>query len=359
MAEINFTNSLTYAGWGKDILNPLITSLFDQDIVSAEYSTDLESKLWFKYTQALTPDQKFSVMVGAYELDDITEWENLPEMEISRGEDKGFEIKQHGNKIGITKLFKAWIMSAKDLDGADSSVKMERAKLASNIIALRRGRQKKMNIEMTSVLTKGWDASGTGAGSPTPYGKALFATDHPVRSGELSFDNTVTSDGVLTKTRLQTALNKQKAELMLQNGDRIMTPSSYKLVVSRKGAVAAREILNTAWTRATTFSADGNNSSAMNVFDFEGNTVEIVENPFMGYKERNWGTIGTDDYWFLCNSEASATAGGARMISLYEADVRVWENKENGNTYVSLDMGFATDHYGLESFVVWSRGLTS
>jgi len=25
----------------------------------------------------------------------------------------------------------------------------------------------------------------------------------------------------------------------------------------------------------------------MNVFDFEGNTVEIVENPFMGYKERN------------------------------------------------------------------------
>jgi len=46
MAEINFTNSLTYAGWGKDILNPLITSLFDQDIVSAEYSTDLESKLW-------------------------------------------------------------------------------------------------------------------------------------------------------------------------------------------------------------------------------------------------------------------------------------------------------------------------
>lgn len=352
MAEINFTNTLTYAT-GKDVLSPLITSLFDQDIVSAEYSEDVASKLWFKRTQALTPDQKFSVMIGSYELDLITEGQDLPEMETSKGADKGFEIKQYGTKKTVTKLFKEWIMSAKSLDGADSSVQMEWARLASDILSLRRGRVKRMNIEMVSLLTSGFSISGASwAGSATPYGKALFAADHPVRQGDLSFNNV--ESGALTETTLQAALNKHKSELLLQNGDRVMTPWVYKLVVSRSLAVTAREILNTAGTRATTYSADGSNSSKFNVFDFQGNAVEIVELPFIGYKQKDGSTVGAETNWFVMNSEACSVAWAARMINLYEADVRVWENYDNGNTMVGIDMWFAVDHYGLESYVVGS-----
>lgn len=132
-----------------------------------------------------------------------------------------------------------------------------------------------------------------------------------------------------------------------------MTPGSYQLVVSRELATTAREILNTAGSRATTYAADGSNSAKLNTFDFEGNTVEIVELPFIGYTKRGWGTVGSDADWFVLNSEAISRAGAARIISLYDADVRVWENYDNGNTMVWVDMGFAVDHYGLESYAVW------
>lgn len=73
MSQVIFNNNLTMAGGGKDVLNPLITSLFDQDLASHEYMEDLMEKMGFRATRALTPDQKFSVIIGAYELSEITE----------------------------------------------------------------------------------------------------------------------------------------------------------------------------------------------------------------------------------------------------------------------------------------------
>ncbi len=116
MSEIIFNNTLTYAGGGKDFLNPLITSLFDQDMSSAELDEDLMAKLGFKSTRALTPDQKFSVIIGAYELSEITESEDIPDVDTGRGETKGFEIVQYGGKIGISKLFRKWIEGASSLE---------------------------------------------------------------------------------------------------------------------------------------------------------------------------------------------------------------------------------------------------
>lgn len=155
MSEIIFNNTLTYAGGGKDFLSPLITALFDQDLSSAEYDEDLMAKLGFKPTKALTPEQKFSVIIGAYELEEITEDENLPDVDLGRGEAKGFEIVQYGGKIGISKLFRKWIESASDLNGADSSVKMEWASFAQRVQSLRGGKIKRKNMTMTQLLTEG------------------------------------------------------------------------------------------------------------------------------------------------------------------------------------------------------------
>ena len=49
-------------------------------------------------------------------------------------------------------------------------------------------------------------------------------------------------------------------------------------------------------------------------------------------------------------------ASAMRFITLYDAEVNVYTNDSNNNTYVSMDMGYAVDHYGLESFVIGSRG---
>jgi hypothetical protein len=52
-------------------------------------------------------------------------------------------------------------------------------------------------------------------------------------------------------------------------------------------------------------------------------------------------------------------ASALRFITLYDAEVRVFENHDNGKTYVGIDMGYAVDHYGLESFIVGSEGTVS
>jgi hypothetical protein len=282
MTNIIFKNTLTYAG-GKDVLSPLITALFDQDEVSQEYMEDLMEKMGFKQTRALTPEQKFSIMIGAYELEKITEDQDLPEAEVGKGANKGYEIEQFGKKIGISKLFKKWIESAQTLEGADTSVKTEWANLAQNIRNLQRGKVKSKNISMTEVLTKGrLNNQPNGAGSATPYGSALFSASHSISDGTDSFSNLLTApNGVLNLANLQDAIDAHKARLRLQNGDRVMSPSKYKLIVSRENAVTARKLLNTPGNMVSMFSGAGNNASQVNQFIFDGNVVEIVENPFL------------------------------------------------------------------------------
>jgi len=178
--QVIFTNTLTYAAGGQDVLNPLITDLFDQDMASFQNNNDTVNKIGLVETRALTPDQQFSIMIGAYELSEIQEGEDLPMTSVGKGNNKGFQIVQYGNQIPITKLFRKWIESAQTLDGADSSVKAEWIRLSSNIKALMRGQRKRKNIVAAQLLTEGWiDTNAYGPGSATPYGEPLFSASHP------------------------------------------------------------------------------------------------------------------------------------------------------------------------------------
>lgn len=56
------------------------------------------------------------------------------------------------------------------------------------------------------------------------------------------------------------------------------------------------------------------------------------------------------------NSEAVEMAEALREITLYAPEVTAYMNDSNNQMFVSLDMAIAFDHYGLESFVVGSRG---
>ncbi len=359
MAEIIFNNNLTY-GAGSSILAPTITKLFDQDLVSKEYANDIPQKLGYTKTQALTPDQTFSLLIGAYELDLINEDEDIPTGSFGKGKDKGFKIEQYGKKIGVSKLFRKWLETAKTIEGADSSVKQAFNRMINDVLSLRRGAQKTKNRRATEVLTEGWVATAAyGAGSPTMYGQPLFSASHPYGQGANAgtFSNLLTTpDKVLNSTRLQDAIDIHKSVLRLQNGDRVEIPSKYKLIVSNKLATTARTILNTAGNQVGMYSGTGSNANALNQFSFNGNSIEIVENPFLGYKRENGTTVGTETMWFLMNSEAVEMAEALREITLYAPEVTAYTNDSNNQMFVSLDMAIAFDHYGLESFVVGSKG---
>lgn len=185
----------------------------------------------------------------------------------------------------------------------------------------------------------------------------MFSASQPYKDGTESFSNLLsTADGALTAITLQDAIDKQKTALRLQNGDRVMTPSVYKLIVSRENAVTARSILNTAGNQVGVYSGTGNNAAQLNTFSFNGNIVEVVENGFIGYVKKDGVAVGTDAYRFVLNADAAAMASAMRFITLYDAEVSVYQNDSNNNTYVSLDLGYAVDHYGLESFIIGSRG---
>lgn len=364
--QVIYTNTLTYANGGTDVLSPLITSLFDQDLASFEIQNDTIGQLGFKTSMVTTPLGVFTIGIGAFELPVITEGQDLPIATTGKGANKGYAIVEYGAQIPVTKLFRKWLESAKDLNGADSSVKAEWQTLAQNIMNLRYGRVKTMNQVATQLFTLGWSSSAAnGPGSPTPYGQSLFALNHIYGGfGGLpagTFQNILggsygTADTALSAVTLQQMLNIHKNELKLQNGDRIDSPDKYTLMVSRSGAVNARAILNTPGNQVTMYSGTGSNANQMNTFSFMGNIVEIQEMPYLGSTKQDGTLIGTNNYYFLINKPYASMAGAMRLIKLWDAEVRVYQNDSNGNTFVAMDMGFAIDHYGLESYITGSRG---
>jgi hypothetical protein len=201
MADIRFNSTLAFNGNGNDILNPLISDIFDADKSSFEINNDVVSKLGFKETRALTPDQKFRQSIGAYELDKIDEDQDFPVMQTGFAKEKGFVIDQYANQIPITKLFKKWIEAAQTLTGADTSVQKEWVDLANNIRALRYGKVKVVNMVCTELFTKGFSISTqSGPGSATAYGQSLFSSAHPYGQGA----NAGTFQNVLGGTGLGT-----------------------------------------------------------------------------------------------------------------------------------------------------------
>jgi hypothetical protein len=228
------------------------------------------------------------------------------------------------------------------------------------------GKKKAENIEALEVLTKGTlTTSSFGPGSRTPYGQPLFSNAHPYGDGANAgtFQNILggsygTANKVLSTTSLQDALNIHKASIRLQNGDRIDTPSKYVLAVSRAEAVNARKILNTAGSQVGIFSGTGTNATQLNQFSFNGNMVEILELPYLGMQKADGSYVGTNTTWFLMNTEGLKKAKALKKVQLWDAEVRVFENNNNGNTSIGVDMAFACEHVGAESYIVYSDGST-
>lgn len=358
--EVILNNGISIKNWWGEILNGLIWDLFDQDKISAEYNTNLMEKLGLTYTAPLNLEETFDIMVGSWELSEIWEWENLPEIDLTKGKWKGFELKIFWGKYKVSKQFMKWVEKSETLENADSSVKKEWARIAQNIKWLERSKIKAKNKIFAQLLTK-WRFSDASywPGSLTPYGQPLFSTAHPYLEWTKTFSNYAGALS-LTVTNLKTVLWQCKNNLRLQNGDYVEIPSTYELLVPRELEQTAREVLND----GSKFSWQNNNSQELNVFTFEGSRVKLTVLDTIGSYDKYGNLIWTWTQWYVYNKEWAMMAQAARYIELYSAEIEIYENNDNKNKYISIDMSCTVDHYWLESFIVWvnipdSNGSTS
>ena len=348
--EVILKNGISIAAGGNDILNGLIGDLFDQDEVSAQYNTDLMEKLGLTPTTPLNLEETFDIMVGSGELDEIEEWENLPEIDLTKGKGKGFELKQFGGKYKVSKLFMKWAEKSQTLANADSSVKSEWARIARNIKGLDRSKVKTKNKLFAELITKGkYTDAAYWPGSTTPYGQALFSSAHPYLEGTKTFSNV--AELALDSANLLTVINQLKVTVRLQNGDYVDMPSEYELQVPRALETTARQVLN----NGSKFSGADNNSAELNVFAFEGSRIKLVVVDTWGSLDKRGTMIGAVDMWTVFNKTGARQAQAARFIELYAAEIEVYKNDDNKNNYISIDLSCTVDHYWLESFIVGSK----
>jgi len=344
-------------GWGE-ILNGLIWDLFDQDDISAEYNTDLMTKLGLTFTKPLNLEETFDIMVGSGELDEIDEGADFPEIDTEKGKGKGFKLKIFAGEYKVSKFFMKWVDSSETLENADSSVKKEWSRLARNIKGLDRSKIKAKNKLTAQLFTK-WrlTSEANWPWSLTPYGQALFSTAHPYMRGTKTFSNyagaltllaSTDAEIVTSRTNIKTVLGQLKNDVRLQNGDYIDIPSEYELQVPRELETIAREVLN----NGSKWSGWGTNSNEENVFTFEGSKLRIVILDTIGSLDKSGNLIGTTTQWQIMNKEGAIRAAAARFIELYAAEIEVYKNDSNKNHFISIDLSCTVDHFGLEQFVV-------
>lgn len=171
-------------------------------------------------------------------------------------------------------------------------------------------------------------------------------------NGTKTFSNIVANNPALANASLKEAIRIHKEDIRLQNGDYVMVPDEYELLVPRELETTAREVLN----NGSKFAADGNNSSKENVFMFEGSRVKIVVVPQFNFMTKSGSSIGSKTAWFLYNKEVALESHAARYIELYDANIELYKNNSNKDDIISIDLGCTVEHYGLQYCVVGSKG---
>lgn len=360
--QVIFNNGVTFAAGKNDLLVPELAYLFNQDYTSAEFPEGVISEMGYVVDNPYNPNQTYSFVYGAVEMDEVTESEITPLLTTGKGKEKGFTVKEFANKIKVTQLMKDRLNNYTSIAGADSSVQIEVKKFGANYANLRRAGIKKKNQEATKVWTNGLNSAGT----LTFNGQYLFSTAHPFLRGlttASTFRNVLwgsygTQDDALDANSLQNAIDLHKSGLVLNNGDRVARPAGgYTLVVGYGLEKTAQSVLNVdANNTNSIYAGTGSNSNLMNTFNFKNQKINLLAHPVIGQFDKTGTQIGTDAYWFLVNTEMARQASALRHIVLNPWMSTMWTDDETGNLFIKFYESYAFDHYGLESYIVWSKG---
>lgn len=359
-----FNGGINVGAGGNKLLNGLITKLSNEMDFQSEYA-DQKDILMFYEQQALSIDETFSGIAGPLEIDQITENGVKNEGSRTKLPNKGFDIIEYGEKLTTSYLMYQWLLSAQSIKGADMDIKKEWKQIARDSTYLIEGAMMRMVIEMTKVYTQGFWTPSTvkGPGSPTPKGNPLFSILHTSRNGALTWRNMGTSsylnqpitaaDG---KVRIQNALDVLKDVMRLENGKKLKRPKAWDLIVSTTTAPIAAEILNVANNgRVSEYASDGNNASKKNIFNFEGNMVNLVELEILWDYDKNGNAIGTSLMWFMRNPLFVQKSKCFKMVKLYNPVIKNYTNPDSDAQIVDVRVGYAVDHYGAECGVFGSK----
>jgi len=327
-----------------DLLTPTLVDIINQRVAESGYDDEF-MKVGFVQEAVFTKDGTITSMVGPEALKEIVEGATAPLINKEQGYEKGFKVKTYARKMVVSKLLSKWIMKNETLDSADNSVQAEIRKLMEDVTFLADGAKLTLNNEGIGVLAKGFTVSQAyGAGSASPDGKALFATDHIIKKTGGSYSNTGT--GALSATTLEAAMQLHKVTIKMGNGRRVRTASVYQLLVPRALETAARKILT-----ADGLGTGSYDPAQITIFDFKGNKVELIVSDVLGQTDDNGSTVGNDAQWFLINSGLARQIKAFRVFELYGQEVTTWYDDDSGNFYVKLDMAFGVDHYQPEVVV--------
>lgn len=361
--EVFFNNGINVASGGHEALDALVTELVNEQDLQLEYGGYKEA-LGFVEQMARSKNEKFSSRAGVVEMDEIHENSVMPEAERTKNPNKGFDIKQYGNKLTTSKLMTKWLKQSNTLEWAKDDIIKEFDKMIDDGKDLIEMAMMRITQEMVKVYTEWFSiTSSFGPGSPTPKGNSLFSINHTARQWQITFGN-VDPSGVhqpLSATSLQTGLDVLKSVVRGENGYRVKNAKYYELICGTDLAVTARTILNDPQyggqpTGLGQYSGTGTNANQANQFTFKGNQVRIVEIPFLGDYDKNNNQIGTDSNWFLRNPEIIKKSRALKMISLYDVEIDNYYVKDTKAYVIDADMGFAVDHYGAEIGLFGSKG---
>ena len=109
---------------------------------------------------ARSKNEKFSSIAGVVEMDEIHENSVMPEAERTKNPNKGFDIKQYGNKLTTSKLMTKWLKQSNTLEWAKDDIIKEFDKMIDVSLgmkplwenALGKDWEKQMNREKLRAL---------------------------------------------------------------------------------------------------------------------------------------------------------------------------------------------------------------
>lgn len=375
MARTIFNNGITVdvgaLGSSPILDDSLVWIANDYDITIAyDLYADLQSKLRIKQAPTISVTQKFGYRIAGRELAKLGDGANKKNRKIEYGNKKGYLTKDFGEKIEVTYKMYQYLKNQNTLTGANDDVKSEYIQLTQDSKDLNLGRMETMNIESVALKTMGWSSSANfGPGSPTPNLQPLFSASHPILSTGGTFSNVLsTIDKVISKDRLQTAIDQLKTWVKLQNGKFVKQGPApvYHLELGTTLAVTGRQILNTygkstgMYSGAYGAASNSSNSNQINQFYFEGNLVEIVEIPNLGdIVDSSYGygsVLGAQTYWFVTNPFALDRLGALKRFEDYAPRMKNYEKFDNDTFVVDIRANVGVDHYYAECAMVGSRG---
>ncbi len=347
------------------VLDTALVYAFNQEEKSFSNADDMRAKLGFTTVNANNPNTERTSTGGTIPMDKIQDGQSLPIITLEKGADKGYEIIPYGGKMKVDKLAYDFLAKSATFDGADSSVLRMYSKFQNGLRTLMRNANKADRQEQTRLFTAGTAVTSTfGPGSATPRGQALFANNHQftdVNGVTGTFTNvlgtvgTSPANAALTATSLQDAIDTLKSSPKMDGGSLVELGGVFRLGVSRQGAVAARQIINTAGSMAGQYSGRNNNSEELNQFNFNGNLVEICEVPELGQASKEGG-LGTADYWFIMDTEYIIDSEALVYYTLNNGEADMWEDKDTKGQYASFYKSFAYDHYEAHRGALLSEG---